>query len=271
MSIITISRGSYSYGKEIAEKSAVALNYDCISREVLLEASEQFHVPEIKLVHAVHDSPTILDRFTHGKERYITYIRAALLKHLQQDNIVYHGFAGHFFLSGISHVLKVRVIADLEKRVQIVMKRDHVHEEQALRILKKDDEERRKWSLYLYGMDPTDARLYDFVFHIDKLTVEDAVDMIATAARQPAFQKTEASQKKMDELTNAAIINAELIDQFPTSHVTMEDGKVTVDVKCQIDESQIVRKDIEATIERTGLDVQSLQVNIVPYVMDVKF
>lgn len=71
MSIITISRGSYSRGKEVAEKVAAALGYECISREVLLEASEQFNIPEIKLVRAIHDAPSILERFTYGKERYV--------------------------------------------------------------------------------------------------------------------------------------------------------------------------------------------------------
>ncbi|MEJ2224653.1 MAG: cytidylate kinase family protein, partial [Syntrophobacterales bacterium] len=75
MAIITISRGSYSRGKEVAEKVAARLGYECISRDVLLEASEQFHIPEIKLVRAIHDAPSILERFTHGKERYVSYIK----------------------------------------------------------------------------------------------------------------------------------------------------------------------------------------------------
>ena len=69
VSIITISRGSYCKGKEIAEKLAKNLDYECISREILLEASEHFHIPEIKLERAIHNAPSILNRFTHGKER----------------------------------------------------------------------------------------------------------------------------------------------------------------------------------------------------------
>ena len=118
MSIVTISRGSYSRGKEVAEKVAQKLGYECISRDILLEASEQFNIPEIKLVRAIHDAPSVLDRFTYGKDRYVAYIRAALLKHVQKDNVVYHGLAGHLFLEGIPHVLKVRIIADLEDRIK---------------------------------------------------------------------------------------------------------------------------------------------------------
>ncbi len=59
MSIITISRGSYSRGKEVAEKLAQDLGYECLSRDILLEASERFNIPELKLVRAIHDAPSM--------------------------------------------------------------------------------------------------------------------------------------------------------------------------------------------------------------------
>ena len=64
MSIVTISRESYTQAKEVAERVAQALGFECISREVLIEASETFNVPEIKLLRAIRDSPSVLDRFT---------------------------------------------------------------------------------------------------------------------------------------------------------------------------------------------------------------
>lgn len=56
MPIITISRGSYSKGKEVAEKAAEKLGYKIISRDIMLGASEEFDVPEIRLVRAIHDA-----------------------------------------------------------------------------------------------------------------------------------------------------------------------------------------------------------------------
>ena len=55
------------------------------------------------------------------------------------------------------------------------MRREHISEKEARHILKKDDEERRKWSMYLYGIDTNNASLYDIVLHIDNLGVDDAV------------------------------------------------------------------------------------------------
>jgi hypothetical protein len=67
--IITISRGSYSRGKEVAEKLSQALGYQCISRDILLEASEHYNIPEIKLIRAIHDAPSILGRFSYMKKK----------------------------------------------------------------------------------------------------------------------------------------------------------------------------------------------------------
>jgi cytidylate kinase len=208
MPIITISRGSYSRGKEVAEKLAQKLGYKCISRDILLEASEQFNIPEIKLIRAIHDAPSVLERFTHGKERYVAYIRSTLLKHVQKDNVVYHGLAGHYFLLGISHVIKVRIMADLEDRVQEEMRREKISAEEARNILKKDDDERRRWGIQLYGVDTWDPMLYDLVLHIKSLTVDDAIDLISKAAQLPHFQATPESQRLVDEMAQAAAVEA---------------------------------------------------------------
>ena len=211
MSIITISRGSFSKGKEIAEKVAEKLGYECISRDVLLEASEHFNTPEIKLVRALHDAPSVLDRFTHGKERYVAYIQKAILEHFQRDSVVYHGLAGHFFLKGVAHALKVRIIADLEDRIRLEMERENISAAAARRVLKKDDEERRRWSLTLYGVDTADASLYDLAIHIRKITVDDAVDLICHTIALPHFHTTPDSQKALDNLSLASKARAAIV------------------------------------------------------------
>ena len=228
MSIITISRGSYSKGKEIAEKVAAELGYECVSRDILLEASEQFNTPEIKLVRALHDAPSVLNKFTHGKERFVAYIQEALLTHFQRDNVVYHGLAGQFFLRGVSHALKVRIIADIEDRVRNEMEREKISHEQAIKILKKDDDERRRWSMTLYGVDTTDAALYDLCIRVRKVTVDDAVQIICHTARLSHFQTTEASQKTLDDLTLSARVQSAIVGSWPDAKVEAKDGKVVI-------------------------------------------
>jgi cytidylate kinase len=204
MSVITISRGSYNRGKEVAEKLALKLGYECISRDILLEASSEYNIPEIKLIRAIHDAPSILQRLTHQKEKYIAFIRAALLKHIQKDNVVYHGLFGHFFLQDIPHVLKVRIVGALEDRVEDEVRREGISAEKAQEIITRDDEERRKWALYLYGADSWDATLYDLVIHLKAFSIDDAVELISRARELPGFQTTPESQAAIDSLVEAS-------------------------------------------------------------------
>ena len=204
MGIVTISRGSFSRGVEIAEKLAQKLGYKCISREVLLEASQEFNVPEAKLQQAIQDAPSVFDHVSDGKKKYVAFIRQAFLEHIQKDNVVYHGYAGHFFTREIPNILKVRILANIECRVKVLMDRENISEEEARKLLYKIDVERRKWSMFLYGIDTNASELYDLVLQIDNLGIDDAVDFICDVAQRPCFQTSPESQKKLTELLNAA-------------------------------------------------------------------
>lgn len=243
MPVIIISRGSLSSGREIAEKAAQRLGYACISREILIEASQEFDIPEIKLTQVFEDVPSFLDRITHGKEKYTAYMRSALLKYLKADNVVYHGFAGHFLVTDISHVLKVRVIAELEDRVRIVMGREGISRREALRFIKRVDDQRRRWSRKLYGMDIKDPALYDLVFHIGKITVEDAVSIICEIVSLRQFQTTAQSQKAMADLALAAEVMTILVGVKPKVEVSAENGIVSLSPEGLVtQDSDLVKK-----------------------------
>ncbi len=259
MAIISISRGSYSRGKEVAERVSKKLGYDCISRDILLDASEMFKIPEIKLIRAIEDSPSILDRFHNGKERYVAFIQAALLKYLKEDNIVYHGFAGHFFVKDIAHVLKVRIIADMEERVRLEMERENVSEENAVKSIIKDDEQRRKWSLFLYGIDTWESSLYDLVIHIKNLNPEDAAEIICNAASLDSFKTTWESQKTIENLALAAEVKATLMDLSPYVETTASNGIIHIMAKTH----EYGKPDIEFQLKKVAGSIKGVkEVNI---------
>jgi len=230
MAIITISRGSYFRGKEIAQRIAKNLGYACISRENLLKNSREFNIPEIKLIHAFEGGPSILNRFTHGRERYIAYIQAALLSHLKKDNLVYHGFAFHRFVKDVPCTLKVRITAKLKDRIRYVMERDKLPKRDAERFISKIDEQRRKWSQRLYGIDPSDPSLYDLVLHIGEITVADAVDTICHVIGFRQYQTTLESKKSICDIALAAEVKAALMELNPTIGVSSENGIVTLKI-----------------------------------------
>jgi cytidylate kinase len=262
MGVITISRGSYSMGKAVAEKVAAQLGYDVVSRDLLLAASERFHVPEIRLVRAIHDAPGILARLRHNKQSYLAFIQAALTERVSQDNVVYHGLAGHLLLWQIPGVLKVRITADLETRVANEMQREGISAREAREILLEDDRQRRKWTQSLHGFDPWDSNLYDLVIRIDRLTVDDAVDFICQTAQREGFRTNDKLLQTMKDLALACRIKADLAEDFPGLGVRSEYGNVIIYTKDKGHAGAALHKRLEA-IRKTTSDIYNLEVHTV--------
>jgi len=228
MSIITITRGSYTRGKEVAEMVAERLGYSLLSREMLLESSEEFNAPEIKRLMTTKRGPSFFERMSFKKEKYHARNKLNMLKKFQKDNVVHHGVAGPFFVKGIEHVLKILITADIEDRIGIVMERDGVSREDALLYLKNFQESVIKWGEYLYRMNPFDSSLYDLVIHIKKISVHEAVDMVCRTVQSKPFQTTPESQKTVDDLLLSAAAKWALIDLNPYAEVSAHEGSVTV-------------------------------------------
>lgn len=246
MAIITISRGSYSMGKAVAEQVAACLGYTVVSRDLLLDASTRYQVPEIKLIRAIHDAPGILERLSHSRQAYLAYIRAALTDRVCGGNVVYHGLAGHLLLKGIPGVLKVRITADLERRVENEMQREGISAQTAREIILKDDQQRRGWTQSLHGADPWDSNLYDLVVRIGVLTVADAVSFICEAARSEGFRVTEKNLQPMKDLALACRVKAELVEEFPAVGVTCQYGNVIVYSREKVTGASRLHKRLEA-------------------------
>jgi uncharacterized protein (DUF169 family) len=178
--------------------------------------------------------------------------------------VVYHGLAGHFFIKGIAGILKVRIIANIEDRIKEEMRREKITEKEARYILKKDDEERRKWGMYLYGIDTKDSSLYDVVFHIDNLKVNDAVEALAGIARRPCFQTTAESMMKIKDSYLAAKAHAALFDKLPAVEVKCRNSVVNIKIETALS----LEDDVTATIKdalKDIDDIKEVRVNVVPF------
>ena len=262
--IITISRGSYSRGKEIAEKLSEKLGYRCISREILLKASKDFNVPEVKLHQAIQNAPSVLERLKHGKKKYIAFIRKAFLESVQSDNVIYHGLAGQFFTQGLPNILKVRITADFNFRVNVVMKRENVSEEKARQMLTRIDEERSKWSMFLYGIDTNSPDLYDIILHIHTITVTDAVDILYNYAQRSCFQTTDESKKKLKDRLIAARAYSVIVKKFPEANVKCKDGVVLISVESSLSVEKVLAKKFSKQLK--GIEgVKEVKTFVIPF------
>ncbi|HTU01582.1 MAG TPA: cytidylate kinase family protein [Candidatus Sulfotelmatobacter sp.] len=233
MSIVAISRGTFSGGETLAKRVADRLGYQCVSREANLEeAAKQYDVPVEELGIAMEKPPSFWERMLGYRAAYLTYVRAALCEQARAGKLVYHGHLGQFLLPGVSHVIAVRVIADLEFRVRAAMRQQGLTVEGARAYIAKVDKERREWTRFLFGVDWDAAHHYDLVVNLGRMSMETACETVARLTERPEFQPTVASRKAVDDLALQARVSAALAKDFRTAEagfeVAADDGVVII-------------------------------------------
>lgn len=267
MAIITLTRGTYSGAKELAEYTAKNLGYALLSREGLISELAQLGWEEEKLNKARYKNLGIMERMNLQWIHYLACLRAVLAEKAKGEGLVYHGNQGHIVLRDFPHVLSVKCIADLEYRIRAVMARNEyaIDRKEALRIINRIDQKRERWSKFLYGADPNDASTYDIVIDLSKKSIADAFELIHSQISLPQFQPTPESKKAIEELALAAKLRAkvamecEVIDD--DLGIEIKDGIVNIKgtVHCVEDAHEIRRflakqpeiHDVEAHLEET--------------------
>ncbi len=211
MSVITISRGSFSGGKRLAESVAKRLNYRCIDRDVLAQRIAIRGVSPDELLAAL-DTPSLSRGSTlnHRKYLYLALIQAAITEEISSGDAVYHGLAGHLLLQGRLEVLRIRVIAPLDHRIHLVQDELGLSRLDAVAHIEKVDDERSKWTRYLYGVDWEDPSLYDLVINLQHLCVEQACSFVCSVAEAGGFESLATPQTSLDDFVLAARVRAAL-------------------------------------------------------------
>jgi len=253
VAIITISRGTMSGGMKLAQLLCDRLGYRCVSREIIVKAAERFGVPEEKLFAAVQKGPSLLQRLTFDRERYLAYIQEALCEEVKDDNVVYHGHAGHFLLPSITNVLKIRIVGDPKQRIEEAMQQNKLGEKDAAKYIEELDRQRIKWTHFLYGVDWSSPDLYDIVFNLKHIDLELVADVVAYTVQQPRFNTTAQTEKEVRDLLLSSKVRSALatLHTLPLESVVVEsdEGEVILSGKTRTRELSDKIEDITRKVK----------------------
>lgn len=253
MSIIAVSRGTFSGGEALAKGVAERLGYGCVSREVIHEAAERYGFAVEELVAAMEKRPPLWERLVGKRTAYLICMRAALCDRAQKGQLVYHGYLGHLLLPGIAHVLRVRVIADMEFRIQAAMQQQRFGRKEAMAYIEKVDKERRQWTRFLFDVAWDDPYLYDLVLNLSRMNLAAACETVVRLAAQPEFTPTSVSLKAMQDLALGSRVAAACARDSRTRdaslEVTADDGIVTITGTTQ---SPVVMEAVPSVARQVG-------------------
>ncbi len=229
MSIIIISSDSYPVGREIAMKTAEALDYNFLGRESLGGVAEKYHIEETKLIKALDDGPSFLGMKKKLRNRCLAYIQEATLGALLNENVVCQGLAANLYVLGIAHCLSVLVLADPQQLLQQSASNKGISRKEARKLLDRHNSFRRRWSMDAFDLDETDPSQYDLTISLSQIDADEAVKIISETISYRRFNPMTYSIKCLQDLELAARVRAVLLEHFPNVRVRANSGTLVVE------------------------------------------
>ena len=251
MTVIIISSDSLPKEAQLAAETAKALKYRCLGREFLGEVGKRHGVSEEKLQKTLDELPSLLGVNARAHALHLAYIEEAVLSRLSEGKVVCHGLAAQLYVRGVSHVLKVRVLADSQDLIHEIMKEKGLSSAKARKALKRDETLRKRWSSDLYRMDETASSVYDLVINLSSITPDEAVERIVEASSRRKFKPMTYSVRCLKDLELASRVRVALFRLFPGAAVQADGSTVVVETAALSRE----KEKIAETIRRLARDI----------------
>jgi cytidylate kinase len=271
MSIITISHEMGAGGPEIGQQVAEKLGYRYVDHELISDAAHRYGLLEEKLSHLDESKPSLFERFDAETRRYITVIQTALFEFAEQDRVVLMGRGGQWLLRGISHHLRLRIMAPFETRVKRLAAKlagpmgEKASPRTVMEMIRRDDTERAGRMRYLYEVDLSDPALYDLVINTENLAVPTAVEFVVGAVGRPDLQTTPPGAQLVADRALASRVQVALATHPETRkyRITVEAkaGQLTLEGTAAMDEALEVARGVPGV---RGVKAQQVDIPPIP-------
>jgi cytidylate kinase len=228
VALISISRLPYTRGEAIARSAAARLGYACINDEVFRDAAQRSGLPQARLESAFRDAPVLFGMSRVTRRICAAHVRAALAAYFIQDNVVYHGPFGAHLIHDVSHLLRVRIHAELEDRIALKQEREGCAAAEARRAILKQDKMRGALAMALFSASDDEKSLFDLDINTSSTDVDAAVDAIVETIGHRRYQPMTYSVGRLraEDLSNR--VRVSLLDLDPEVEVRSVGGHVTV-------------------------------------------
>ena len=205
--VITLSRQAESGGEEIAQAVAKAAGLELADRVILERIAQREGIPIAQLAVFDDAMPGPIEAViaewrtsvSHGI--YLRRLVQALLALERDDNVLIMGRGAAFVLTDPG-TLHIRVVAPMPCRVAHLVQRKGLFRAEAQRLLRVSDEDRTRFARQSFDADIHAPYHYDITLNTAEIQLEDAVEIILSAARRKSRRRSIALETPQDFLSH---------------------------------------------------------------------
>lgn len=197
MAIITISRLMGSGGIPIAHAVAEKLGYTLVDGDAILQVAEQYGLTREAIEQADEKPPHFVETLDFKHEIALHQIELIILDYALKGNVIIYGRGGQDLLEGVHSVLRVRIVAPFEDRVERWAEREWLDPDRARVLVRKNDQQRAGFIKYYFNRDWDDPLGYDLLINTQRLSEEGAVRLICDGVKDRHLVESKAECKKI--------------------------------------------------------------------------
>jgi hypothetical protein len=134
------------------------------------------------------------------------------------------------------------------------MEEEGLSREGAVEKIKDMDHRRRLWTQFLYDAEVIDPIFFDLILNLEKISIDDAIEMVVTEIKKKPFQPTEESLKTLKDLHLASVVKTYLLRSPKTKALDLDvdadssSGRVIVSGSLPPDAHQTREADIQSVL-----------------------
>jgi hypothetical protein len=204
--LITLSREYGAGGSEVGLLLGVRLGWPVLDNELVRQLAARLSCEEGEVVAMDEHAPSFLERlasvatvtapesrvhsrpWTTDPDCVAAAAREVLLEAAQNPPAIIVGHGGNCLFRGRPDVLRVRVVAPFELRVQRVARRSGVPPQRAAADVRRRDADRQHYLQRYYRSDMNDPTEYDLQINTGTVSLEAAAQLIFLLVRSQALQ-----------------------------------------------------------------------------------
>ncbi len=209
MPIVLISSPPHGMGEELAMSLQQKTGWPLLNRDMVADMAHEKGIRLGRLELAVLKSPQLHEKLAREKKLYLAFVTSKICEYAENGNLIYQGRAGHLLLPGVSHRLRVGLMAPKDLRIKKAMQDLGMPLEKATRYIEQLDEDIEKWARFAHREESLrDPLQYDVYLHLQTMSLTSATALLCDMAHLPEFRPSPVSLQAMSDvdLTARAIL-----------------------------------------------------------------
>lgn len=217
MPVIAMTREMGSRGRDVAAALATSLELTLVQHELVERIEDKMQVRRDSVNRFLEGKAGFLERWGISESDLSLYTTEEILDVAMRGDVLLRGWGATAVLQPITHVLRLRVCAPIENRVQTMVGRLEMRDPQlARKEIERSDAAHARVMLDLFDVEWTDPVHYDVVLNTARVSIEECVELVEAACALPQFTATEESEQQLKRLLLVARVRAALYEDTNT-------------------------------------------------------